>query len=55
MASSTRYAATGDPILVFTGGDPLMRRDVFDLLSYAVQARAAHLSNAHRDDAGYAS
>lgn len=30
--------ATGDPILVFTGGDPLMRRDVFDLLSYAVQA-----------------
>ena len=26
----------GDPILVVTGGDPLMRRDVFDLLSYAV-------------------
>jgi radical SAM protein len=28
---------TGDPILVVTGGDPLMRRDVFDLLAYAVQ------------------
>jgi radical SAM protein len=26
----------GNPILVVTGGDPLMRRDVFDLLSYAV-------------------
>ena len=26
----------GDPILVVTGGDPLMRGDVFDLLAYAV-------------------
>ncbi len=26
----------GDPILVVTGGDPLMRRDVFHLLAYAV-------------------
>src|SRR3972149_376735 len=25
----------GDPILVITGGDPMMRRDLFDLLSYA--------------------
>ncbi|HEX9017450.1 MAG TPA: TIGR04053 family radical SAM/SPASM domain-containing protein [Chloroflexota bacterium] len=25
----------GNPILVVTGGDPLMRRDVFDLISYA--------------------
>ena len=25
----------GDPILVITGGDPMMRRDVFDILSYA--------------------
>jgi len=25
----------GNPILVFTGGDPLMRRDVFDLIRYA--------------------
>ena len=29
--------ALGDPILVVTGGDPLMRRDVYDLLGYAVQ------------------
>jgi radical SAM protein len=27
----------GDPILVITGGDPLMRRDVFDVMAYAVQ------------------
>jgi radical SAM protein len=27
--------ATGDPILVVTGGDPLMRPDVYDLLAYA--------------------
>jgi radical SAM protein len=26
----------GRPILVVTGGDPMMRRDVFDLLAYAV-------------------
>lgn len=25
----------GDPILVITGGDPLMRRDIFELLAYA--------------------
>jgi len=28
----------GNPILVVTGGDPLMRRDVFDLMSYAAGA-----------------
>lgn len=27
--------ATGNPILVVTGGDPLMRPDVYDILSYA--------------------
>ena len=27
----------GDPILVVTGGDPMMRRDLFDILAYAVQ------------------
>ena len=26
----------GDPILVITGGDPMMRRDLFDILAYAV-------------------
>src|SRR5579875_3798376 len=27
----------GRPILVLTGGDPFMRRDVFDLAAYGVQ------------------
>ncbi len=27
----------GDPILVITGGDPMMRSDLYDLLGYAVQ------------------
>ena len=27
----------GDPILVVTGGDPMMRRDLYDILAYAVQ------------------
>ena len=27
----------GDPIFVVTGGDPMMRRDLFDLLEYAVR------------------
>jgi radical SAM protein len=27
----------GDPILVITGGDPMMRRDLYDILAYAVQ------------------
>ena len=25
----------GNPILIFTGGDPMMRRDLFDLIAYA--------------------
>ncbi len=28
----------GGPILIITGGDPLMRRDVFDLIAYATNA-----------------
>jgi len=28
-------ARFGSPILVFTGGDPMMRRDLFDLIAYA--------------------
>lgn len=35
MALIDQIQAMGDPILVVTGGDPLMRRDVYDLLSYA--------------------
>lgn len=32
-----RLADFGSPILVFTGGDPMMRRDLFELISYATQ------------------
>lgn len=32
-----RLAEFGSPILVFTGGDPMMRRDLFDLISYATE------------------
>ena len=32
-----RMADFGHPILVFTGGDPMMRRDLPDLISYATQ------------------
>jgi len=33
-----RLAAFGNhPILIFTGGDPMMRRDLFDLIAYATQ------------------
>lgn len=30
-----RLAEFGSPILVFTGGDPMMRRDLFDLIAHA--------------------
>lgn len=33
-----RFAEFGSPILVFTGGDPMMRRDLFDLIEYADRA-----------------
>ncbi|MDL2307404.1 heme b synthase [Desulfovibrio sp. OttesenSCG-928-C06] len=29
------FKETGDPIIIFTGGEPLMRKDVFDLVRYA--------------------
>ena len=29
------FPETGDPIIIFTGGEPLMREDIFDLASYA--------------------
>ena len=32
-----RLAAFGSPILIFTGGDPMMRRDLFELIGYATQ------------------
>ncbi|HWJ82598.1 MAG TPA: TIGR04053 family radical SAM/SPASM domain-containing protein [Nocardioides sp.] len=33
-----RLTAFGSPILVFTGGDPMMRKDLFDLIEYADHA-----------------
>lgn len=33
-----RLTEFGSPILVFTGGDPMMRRDLFDLIEYADRA-----------------
>lgn len=32
-----RLAAFGSPILIFTGGDPMMRRDLFELIAYATE------------------
>lgn len=32
-----RLAEFGSPILIFTGGDPMMRRDLYDLIAYATQ------------------
>lgn len=32
-----RFRAFGDPILIFTGGDPMMRKDLFDLIAYATE------------------
>ena len=32
-----RLTDFGSPILIFTGGDPMMRRDLFELISYATQ------------------
>ena len=29
------FTDTGDPIVIFTGGEPLMRHDIFELASYA--------------------
>jgi radical SAM protein len=33
-----RFAEFGSPILVFTGGDPMMRKDLVDLIEYADRA-----------------
>jgi MoaA/NifB/PqqE/SkfB family radical SAM enzyme len=32
-----RLAEFGSPILVFTGGDPMMRKDLYELIAYATQ------------------
>lgn len=32
-----RLTEFGNPILIFTGGDPMMRRDLFEIISYATE------------------
>ena len=32
-----RIKEFGNPILIFTGGDPMMRKDLFELIAYATQ------------------
>lgn len=32
-----RLSEFGSPILIFTGGDPMMRRDLFELIAYATE------------------
>jgi len=32
-----RLTEFGSPILIFTGGDPMMRRDLFEIIAYAAQ------------------
>ena len=32
-----RLAEFGNPILIFTGGDPMMRRDLFELIEYSTK------------------
>ena len=39
-----QIAATGSPILVVTGGDPMMRRDVFDFISYAAKDKGLRVA-----------
>jgi len=34
----------GDPIFVITGGDPMMRRDLYDLMAYAAQEKGLRTS-----------
>ena len=42
------------PILVLTGGDPLMRRDLFELAAYADASGAARFADADGHGAGHA-
>jgi len=39
-----QIAAIGGPILIITGGDPMMRRDVFDLISYAAKDKGLRVA-----------
>jgi AdoMet-dependent heme synthase len=42
-----RLAEFGSPILIFTGGDPMMRRDLFDLISICNRQGLALLAYTH--------
>jgi radical SAM protein len=39
-----QIAEIGGPILVLTGGDPLMRRDIFDFIGYAAKDRGLRVA-----------
>ena len=39
-----QIAEIGGPILILTGGDPLMRRDIFDFISYASKERGLRVA-----------
>src|SRR3972149_875000 len=39
-----QIAEIGGPILVLTGGDPLMRRDIFDFIRYAARDRGLRVA-----------
>lgn len=39
-----RIATMNNPLLVFTGGDPLMRSDLFELARYAIQQKGLSVS-----------
>jgi len=39
-----QVAAVGGPILIITGGDPMMRRDVFDFISYAAKDKGLRVA-----------
>ena len=42
-------AAMEVPVFVLTGGDPLKRPDIFELVQYAAEPQRSHLADAERD------
>jgi AdoMet-dependent heme synthase len=43
-----RLTEFGSPILIFTGGDPMMRKDLHELIAYAAHTRVALFIDTHR-------
>ncbi|MDQ7032090.1 MAG: heme b synthase [Desulfonauticus sp.] len=35
LALIDEFKAVGDPVIIFTGGEPLLRKDIFELIGYA--------------------